>query len=720
MGTRTKSNITLFSGVPFDATYKNVLNFASQKDLDAYLKRYAMGSISQAGAYQPLNRAIKWATDDTTTTNELLNYNYARIENWGSAGKVHRVYYAFLTNFEYENDGLTYIYFSIDQWQTYRNRVSFGNAYIDRGFVKEYTTPGIFTPKFAAIKNNGEDIGGDGATTLRSSAGIDFNKKTDAAGALHVDDTQVKFLLFTTQPQDAKNNRGSNLGIYSQYLYYILAYNPNTNLCYSVYKGKDLVTDIDDMSINDAYQALATDPVLVGSGSLVVDSEVYSYIGLPFHLSASGKSVVFEDVNIYLTAGTKTQPLTRIWFAGVASFKPQNGIGHNAAYNNVDLAGTLAEQLQRIMDQITGVTNSPVKLIGEPFSKIYLTNGKGAEGDFDALKFTSLTATGPRVRRHAGITNNGHEVYIMSDYNADPTKDTTLPVAGENAMVVDDSARDTPILADSYTEFLNANRNQINNVRANAKMNKVLAQQGNALTLANTSRGVNTQAAVQQYTQGRAYGSNAIGAINGGVRGVIGGLATGGLLGAGIGLASAGFGLATSDLATSYNNTTAMTAGNMSRATTMENARANYAYNNAVATNNYEQTLRSQNAQLADVKNHNADVAHEGSNMAGDYQMGNREMHWQFFTSQTAILKNACLYFLLFGYSVQQYDKLDDYLHVKTNFSYVKTRNLNTQGPVNQAVINFFNDVFNNGVTLWESSAAEKFNTRDISGNVFK
>ena len=700
---RNLSKITLYQGVELDKTYKNVVDFNRKDDFDNWLNSHPNKTMT--ASYQSLNKPIRWDSK-ILSFNQVINYNYVRIEQADDVNNENFVYYGFITNDEYLDDGCTHVYFSIDMFQTYKYQVNYSHAFIKRAFVKELTDDGTdFTKEFKLIKNNKEDIGGDGCENLLYSNKCYFLTKQGDPDGVYYDDTAVKFVLFTAQPKDAKTENGTLLGAYSQYKYYVLAYNPASRTCFDIYNNGNKVITTAGTTIDAVYKELSSDTALVGSNSLVVDSEIYSYIGIPFELTKDGKGVNFKVKDLKATAHGKY--LFEFQNAPLDVFKPQYGI----AYRGKELAGSNVLQGLVSMLRARYGNDAPIKLLGEPFMKCYFTNGKGAERNADFLTFNTLNTDNLKLYRFGGISENGREMYAVLHYSRANVDDAGLPVTYENAQMIDDSARDVPIILDSYTEFLNANRNQLNNTRANAKMNERLAKEGNAISLGNTERNMRTARNVQQYQQGRAKKMAGYEVLGDTLTGV----AKGGLLG-GI---SGAIGGAIDYAKLGYNQNTQAESLAMQQATQNENARINYAYQNEVATNNYEQTIRSQNAMLADTKNHNDQVAHEGSAYLYDYQVDNNAMHWQIFSCQDAVMYNAKYYFLLFGYVINQYGAINDYLHRKNKFNYVLVSNANVTGSVNPAVIDFFNKMFESGVTFWNPMYIGDFIDRNIDGNQF-
>lgn len=63
MTKRQLSTITLYRQVPFDDTYKHVVNWHTQDELDRFLDSY--DHITEQTSYQNLNKPIRWDTMKT-------------------------------------------------------------------------------------------------------------------------------------------------------------------------------------------------------------------------------------------------------------------------------------------------------------------------------------------------------------------------------------------------------------------------------------------------------------------------------------------------------------------------------------------------------------------------------------------------------------------------------------------------------------------------------
>ena len=214
---RKLATIDLFMDTTFDDTYKHVVNWNDQQELDSYLNGLP-GKLTITGSYQNINKPIRWDSK-LASYNELVNYNYLRITNTDPNDKV-KNYYGFITNIEYVNDGTIYIYYSIDMFNTYKWNIDYKSAMIERGFCKEYLDDySDWTDEFRDVRNNEEPIGGDGAEHLIASDLCNFTKVKDSNK--YIVDGIIKFIIITAQPQDVASDPGSFLALFSQYKYYL-------------------------------------------------------------------------------------------------------------------------------------------------------------------------------------------------------------------------------------------------------------------------------------------------------------------------------------------------------------------------------------------------------------------------------------------------------------------------------------------------------------------
>lgn len=761
-GARHLAYINLYSGVPFDPTFKNVVWFGNTANVQDYLHKHdqQFRMLKFNVSYQNLLKPIRLplimshdpnSDDDTIINfNDLLDYNYVEIvqtevePDMDINRDTDRVFFGFITNFEYLNDGTAYVYFSLDLFNTYGYNVDFSTAYIEKGMVRDYKPqvdekPLEFTDEFKDIMNNTVDIGGDGATNLVSTEVAQFIRWNKPDGEeTYVEDGSVKFILFTLQPKDAKKSDGSFNVMYSQNRYAFLAYSTYGRVgdrkgsVYSIAtKDGTTIFNSQGMTVGDAFKKLSTNADLVGTSSLVVDAELYNYLGIDYvvdektHTVRMNVSNKGQEPSIRPLSDSADNVLVQITNTSESNYTPQVSdkilFGSGRSH---DIIGAMMTIISKVYPNPFGGLY-PAKLFGFPFTKIVVTNGRGTSGSYDFLNFDmNKIARGLTLSRYGGITENGQEIYVINDYlKTGAISDSALQsiVNHENAMLIDDTPRDVPLYLDNYTEFLNANKNQLRVNRANAKMNERLSKEGANVTYSNTKRSLDTAEKQQAYTQDRSVSYNTVmGGIDGAMTGIRSLLNGNGILRPILsGIVNAGVGAAEGYFGTKYKNETAMTASNMGREAKRRNAATNRAYATRVATNNYEMVIRNQNAMMADVANHNDEIAHQGSSIGFDVQNDNLSMHIQLFACQPTIMLNSLLYFKLFGYTINRVGKIRDYMFRCQKYSYVKTSNANIKGNVNEATRAFFNDLFNNGVTIWQSNHVEDFINMNIYDNGF-
>lgn len=714
---RKETEITLFKGVPFDDTYKHIVNWDNEEQLRQYLIKFPHKVMW--GSFQNINRPIRW-NSGAQGFNDLTEYNYLRIFLNDSVGKA-KAYYAFITDLEYKNDGTTLIFYSIDMWNTYMyNITQYGNAMIERGFVKEINDQGDnFTDLFKSTLRVQEDIGGDGCNRLITSREF-YPMVANGKGHYtepqsdweHIqDDSAICFLLFTAQPKDAKTEAGSHFNVYTQYRYYIAAYNPNTQHMYTMQVNGKEVFKPKQENVDQFFAALSQDDQLVGSSSLLVDAEQYSYIGLPFKVDYDKNIIDFRTEEANQLKIEEKNNLAYIIYAG--NFRPQK-LCTKIFWDKSNIFNDIVDYLRQNFGQ-----DVPLKIMANPYMNVLITDGRGTDLNIDLSKINSYKERFYYLWRFSGISENGKEVLALANYKRDSDVDNSIFTNNLNAMAVNDSPKDVPIISDTYMMYIQGNRNQLRNTRANAKMNMILAKEGNAVSLQNTNRTLANNSRVTGFQNAQrskmANYNMATGILSGAAGGLMHGSPLGALTGAAGGAINGMIGIGR----TNIENQTAAGVTAMNNATAAANAEANYAFQNKVATNNYEQTLRTQNAMLADIKNSNDTIAHQGSNNMWEYENENYIPKLCIYRCEWQTIQNVITYFKLFGYAIGQYARIDMFLNVKSNFNYIKTSNAYIRGNLPQPAIDTINTMLDNGVTFWNPSALDKFEFRNTTDNNF-
>lgn len=674
MTARKKTIITLFKSVPFDDTYKHIVQWTSDDELQKFLKTYMAYQITDA-SYQNLNETIRWP-QKVATYNQLVECNYLMINQDG------RNYYCFISGLNYHNDGMVSISFSIDIWNTYWQHFDLNKqTYIKRSHI---VTSLKNSDMIRSLEIADEDLGGDGATYQVAMDSINF----------YDDDDQLKFLIIQTEPSDVKKF-GSKYGVYTQLREYVLAVNWITGI---VYRMKDKAGNVinpgsQGTDISTTMMAIAGEDEFIGTSTLIQSVEIRDSIGLKF--TKSENDITFTDI----ASGE--------WDKDAAGqLMLSKNIPSSAVKMETATLSDCVTAARASLKNIVGNDYNP-RLLGSPFMTLKISNSRGTEKDFN-MGLRSNANQPFILHRWATLWANSKTYYALDNINGLGASETaTTPRNYLPNLFVDENDSSIPFMTDSYTAYLNAHKNQIANTKVNARIALEQTRESNALSLSNLERSQRTAAAVQAYGQDRQMG----GLFLGGAASVLGNVLTGNFAGA----LGAGINTLTGGIMQSYNNTTARNQLAMQQATQTANAEQNAAFSNKVGQNNYEMTLRNQAASLKDTKNANDNVVSQGGELAGDFTQNiTGKWSWHLFTCNPGYLDVAQQYFLLFGNQLDKIANLNDYFGKhRTVFSYVRTRGADVSGNVPQPAIDALNAILDNGVTVWNHAHTNEFKTRN-------
>lgn len=404
------------------------------------------------------------------------------------------------------------------------------------------------------------------------------------------------------------------------------------------------------------------------------------------------------------------------------------------------------------------------KLCCTPFTQLTLTNGKGAQKNFNLANFKNQKAPFEiEVKGFLGKSNR-LEFYFKDYLNYMLTvadkNNGSIPVQRE-AGIRKDALMDTTeksfdfvVDASKSYEFLNQHRikqsrdnaqlalsnNQIQNDNStrNFQLDQTRQSQVNQITQSG-------QRAALDNTQATAWANWGVGAASGIANGIFGGVGinkdpeTGaqlGLgfnqLGAGLGVASGVLNAASGAASTAIGNRSAEVALNISQNTANQALAANQGTNEQIfmnslktsqliASNNYDNAIANIQAGLNDIKNQPDITAVSGSDYNFEMAWANDDIYSIIYTTHPQALVSIAQFFAQFGYAINRYDRVGNYLFVRKSFSYVKTKGANIKGHGGDGDIsnkwrNVLNMIFDNGITFWMDK--EKMAAMDITGNV--
>lgn len=369
------------------------------------------------------------------------------------------------------------------------------------------------------------------------------------------------------------------------------------------------------------------------------------------------------------------------------------------------------------------------KLACSPYTVLTITNGKGTQRDFNLTNFRDQDK--PFEIYMQGFLGKSHriEIYIDSYLNYkkiidDP--DHTLPEYGyrlpealyRKDSIIDVTPKNFDIFIDTETNYEYQNQNRIKQSFDNASFqlsqNKI--ENGNnernfGLTQANQQQQLQIQQNgarqgldITQKGQWQQFGvsqvGNALGAITGAFSGnvgqtlgSIGQMALGGI---GTGLSQ---NIQNQTLANQQNTANAALSAN--QGTEKQIFYNSLTTNQLIASNNYENAVANINAGLKDIKNQPDITAVAGSDYNFEIGFKNDDVYSVLYTTHPAALRSLAEFFAQFGYSINRYDIVDNYMRVRSKFNYIKTQGANIKGNIPNKWRNSLNLIFDNGITFW-------------------
>ena len=151
--TTPQSTIIVYSGIPLDNTYQNVVHggitVSALKGVSISWKSWS--NQTWCRIISLFNNKVRvdcspnaWG-ENSFMSDELLTYNYISITN--SVGTAYKTIYGFITNVLYINDNVAEITFDVDVFHTYYSNYYFGECIIERCHISDVETEGDYTLK---------------------------------------------------------------------------------------------------------------------------------------------------------------------------------------------------------------------------------------------------------------------------------------------------------------------------------------------------------------------------------------------------------------------------------------------------------------------------------------------------------------------------------------------------------------------------------------------
>lgn len=125
--------IQIFSGIRCDINHNDVYLFKTITEEEEFFQNRVQFTLTDF-SYQRLNKRIRVEIN----AERLYKCNYLRFQNENFSDKW---IYAFITDIEFAGNNVSFIYFTIDHYMTWKNDVTFYESFVEREHVED-DTPG--------------------------------------------------------------------------------------------------------------------------------------------------------------------------------------------------------------------------------------------------------------------------------------------------------------------------------------------------------------------------------------------------------------------------------------------------------------------------------------------------------------------------------------------------------------------------------------------------
>lgn len=683
------SRITLCN-VPWGADYRDVISPAF--DLENYINNLTtavinLDRVSYLKVNEPINLSVAF--------NAAYKFNYLRVTNAGIPNDQTRTYYYFISNVEFVSPMTTRFYIQLDVWATFRNSVTFGQCYLERGHV------GIANSK--QMENNGREY-------LTTPEGFDV---------------------------------GGEYAIATNYAN-VIAQNGNISNPH-VLVASNLSWEKSGGTVEKPVIASAEGSMFEGMPNA---AEVYwfpSIQALQFELRKISKLpfIAAGIISIMAVPDLGTPP-TDTFTPGYSSSSTIHKIKSPKgawAVHNLNHSNNWREELLRLF--YPARYRHLKKFLTYPYTLVELTTNTGTPlvlkpesmhgTDIAVTEMQHLSLPDPRVMffpyKYNALKFHGTDQYPNGSGHPD-TSDN--PNDGAEFLDMATGITNFPtfsVLNNSYMQFMANNSNSLAFQHSSADWSQQKALQGNALGAAQATAGMSNTYANAQIGMGAQQASNDIStqaaAMQTGLN-VAGSLVGGALSGPG-GLAGAGMG-AVSQIGGQMISTDAQNrqtanslAAQRGQLGNNQNLGAymrdsNKAYADMAANGDYSMAIGAINAKVQDAKMVQPTTAGQ---LGGDAFLL-AAYKWEILAKVKTVMPNAMAilgeYWLRYGYAINRFVKPPASLMAMSKFTYWKMKETyltssECSEPHRQAI----RGLFEKGVTVW--SDPDDMGRIDIADN---
>ena len=435
------TSIRLMSGIPFNADYKNTRWFDNLSQQTSYFNsRNTVHSMTNASFQRIEGRhfiKVNKSIDDLWGTNYLtfLNRN--------------KRFYAFVTQLEYINDGLTHVHFQIDVLQTWLFEMNFKPSYVVREHRPLWNSDG--TPVINTI-DEGLNYGTEYDNRLTSRLINQLNGG-------------YRWLVIVMKTPFSSDNEveGKYIGSPQPLTYYIVPFKENN-------RGIDITPTV--FISNESYPVSPPTRIL---------SELYKE-----------EKAVNNVVSLYITEYTGIRTTYTEGVDGLPDIITfphiQSGGNSDVEISSIGGDGLTAIKVNMVnrfyTEEIEISSNkyshfadvNESKLLMSPYTSLVFDDFRGNRTEYK-LEHINNRKLIVQVKGSLGLSNNVS--YGIKDYNSyDETYANQR--SNENALI-SNTPNDLPVINDMLAAFLQGNRNSIQNQKNSVVWNGVMSAIGSTI-----------------------------------------------------------------------------------------------------------------------------------------------------------------------------------------------------------------------------------------------
>lgn len=676
----TPNTVAQFCNVPWDMSYRDVVQFDSPAALDEWINSRSYGQITiEHMTYAKPGAPIRV----DLPFNMCWQFNYIRVFNPQQPIRddLPRSYYYFITDCRYISPNCTEIQVQLDVWQTFIHLVRFGSCYVERGHVGIANVNQFsgYGRDFLTVPE-GLDCGSEYMIVDTKSKFIASARKITGVPKMLVcvtSTTEIETDWGTLENPNLKTGTGSR-------------FEDIPNGC-SVY-----VFTMEDFTMFTEH--VANYPW--------VSQGIISVVAIPdFNLDRPGINKV-EVPGSYCYWRLQDGVLDNIRLDVAPDFRNQISIPHR--YRN--LKKFMVYPYTVI--EMTTYAGTPILLKPECIDS----------NDLSAVQLMHIVPPSPRI------------MFYPYKYNANGSGDISIGKSlwydGGEAFDMMTGFSNLPtfsVVNNSYLSYMAANTHSIaygyqsadwSQQRALASNNLAYGQ-ASASIAANSAQNTVSTSALNQHTALNNQTSVYRGALSG-ANSVVSNLQSSNFIGAIMGVANAA-----ADTAISVNQSTqsaGIDANRMAASVGIQNNLSSYvrdtnkAYADFAANGDYQNAIAGLNAKVQDAKMIQPTTSGQVGGDAHLLAVYGWGIHFKIKQIQPAIMSMIGDYWLRYGYAVNRWHDMNWGLKCMTKFTYWKLRETYiTIGICPETYKATIRGIMEKGVTVW--NAPEDIGRIDLSDN---